>query len=156
MSAAAELAAHADRLAAALSGRAGARAELQRLERDLTGLAESRPVGSYERGLVDGLLVVVRAVARNGKRRGLAEQTALFEPGSLPARLLLEIAGGVHGANADLADRLGTDQWQISRAGRRLRDLGLAQRSRSGRTNEWTLTVAGEREAESLRGSRGT
>lgn len=148
---------HVDRLAAVLFGgaTATARAELRGLERDLTSDAESRQVDSYQRGLVDGLLAVVRAVARNGALGGPAVQVARFEPGSLAARLLLEIAAGVHGANADLAERLGTDQWQISRAGRRLRDLGLAQRSRSGRTNDWALTVAGEREAASLQGNRG-
>jgi len=146
-----------DRLTSVLSGgaTAAARAELRRLDRDLTSDAESRQVGSYERGVVDGLLAVVRAIARNGTLGGLAVQVARFEPGSLAARLLLEIAAGVHGANADLAERLGTDQWQISRAGRRLRDLGLAERSRSGRINEWVLTVAGKQEAASLQGSRG-
>ena len=55
--------------------------------------------------------------------------------GSLPARMLLEIADGVQGANADLSDRLDTDQSQVSRAGRRLRQLGLATRVRAGRLN---------------------
>lgn len=152
-----DLGAHVDRLTSLLSGgaTAAARADLRRLDRDLTSDAESRQVGSYERGMVDGLLAVVRAVARNGMLGGLAAQVAPFEPGSLAARLLLEIAAGVHGANADLAERLDTDQWQISRAGRRLRDLGFAQRSRSGRTNEWALTAAGDQEVASLQGSRG-
>ncbi len=72
--------------------------------------------------MYEGLLWVVNA-ARDaiGGGRGLAQQSAPLEPGSIAARMLLEIARGVRGANADLADRLDTDQWQVSRAGRRLR-----------------------------------
>jgi DNA-binding MarR family transcriptional regulator len=58
------------------------------------------------------------------------------------------------GGNADLADRLDTDQSQVSRAGRKLRELGLATRVRTGRLNGWTITTAGEREASRLRSSR--
>lgn len=54
------------------------------------------------------------------------------------------------GANADLADRLDTDQWQVSRAGRRLRALGPATRLGSGRLNIWQLTGAGQRLAATL------
>lgn len=65
---------------------------------------------------------------------------------------VIEIAESVRGAaNADLAERLDTDQWQDSRAGRRLRDLGLASRSRAGRLNAWVLTSAGGRAADRLR-----
>ena len=110
----------------------------------------------YERGVYEGLLGIVDAVvdAVEGDW-GLALQSAAVEPGSLAARMLQEIAGGVAGANADLADRLDTDQWQVSRAGRRLRELGLATRVRAGRLNGWTLTSAGQRELSHLRaGSR--
>jgi Mn-dependent DtxR family transcriptional regulator len=65
--------------------------------------------------------------------------------------MLLEIAGGVRGGNADLADRLDTDQWQVSRAGRRLRELGLATRERAGRLTGWTLTKVGVRAVTLLR-----
>ena len=104
--------------------------------------------GSYERGQLDGVLTVLAAVSgRSIAGGGLAPQTATIEPGSLPERLLLEIDSGVRGANADLAERLGTDQWQLSRAGRRLRDLGLAERTRAGRLNAWKLTSAGSQVA---------
>lgn len=106
---------------------------------------------SYDRGAAEAVLAVVEAVQGES---GLAAQTSPFEPGSLVERLLLEIAGGVQGANADLADRLGTDQWQLSRAGRRLRDLGYAERQRAGRLNVWTLTPAGRRESSRIRGER--
>jgi len=122
------------------------RSELRRLEVELERLALLAEPGSYERGRLDGALQVLGAVAGRANL-GLAPQTATIEPGSLAERLLLEIDNGVHGANADLAERLGTDQWQLSRAGRRLRDLGLAERTRTGRLNLWRLTSAGDQEA---------
>jgi hypothetical protein len=93
-------------------------AALRRLRSELAR-ASKHAVGAYERGAFDGLLGVldsVRDVVGGGS--GLAPQSLPLEPGSLAARMLLEIAGGVRGANADLADRLDTDQWQVSRAGR--------------------------------------
>jgi hypothetical protein len=122
----------------------GVRSELAR--------AAKKAAGTYERGVYDGLLeVLVSAQAVGDAESGLGPQSAPLEPGSLAARMLLEVAGGVRGANADLADRLDTDQWQVSRAGRRLRELGLATRARTGRLNGWALTKAGEREAAFLR-----
>lgn len=53
--------------------------------------------------------------------------------------------------NADLAVLLGTDDWQVSRAGRRLRELGLVTRARLGRVNVWDLTDAGRQVVERLR-----
>ena len=115
----------------------------------------SAPSGSYDRGLYEGLLAVLNAAEATADRGvGLAQQSAPLEPGSVAARMLLEIAGGVRGANAVLADRLDTDQWQVSRAGRRLRELGLATRLRSGRLNGWQLTTAGQRLAGTLRAAR--
>lgn len=124
-----------------------ARRHLRDLEADIARTASLTPPGSYERSGLEGALAVVGALWQRVTAVGLAAQTAPIEPGSLPERLLLEIDRGVRGANADLAERLGTDQWQVSRAGRRLRDLGLAERTRAGRLNSWTLTSAGEREA---------
>ena len=109
---------------------------------------------SKENGLEgrEALVEVVRhALAAIRGENGLAPQSSAVEAQSLAARMLLEIAGGVAGSNADLADRLDTDQSQLSRAGRRLRDLGLATRSRSGRVNGWVLTREGQREAVRLR-----
>jgi DNA-binding MarR family transcriptional regulator len=125
---------------------------LRRLRSELATAAK-RASGTHERGVYDGLLGVVDSVQEAvDAARGLAAQSAPVEPGSLAARMLLEVAGGVRGANADLADRLDTDQWQISRAGRRLRELGLATRVRSGRLNGWQPTDAGEQEVAVLRG----
>lgn len=121
--------------------------ELRRVETQLTGCALVAAPDSYGRGQLDGALAVLASVSKVSPVVGLAPQTATIEPGSLPERLLLEIDSGVCGANADLAERLGTDQWQLSRAGRRLRDLGLAERTRTGRLNLWRLTSAGDQEA---------
>ena len=143
----------AERLSDELSSRRGGdRRGLASLEVDLGRLRESMEPGSYGQGTVDGLLAAIRAVAGSQAPSGLGPQTALFEPGSIPEQLLVEIARGVRGANADLAETLETDQWQISRAGRRLRELGLAERTRTGRINQWTLTRAGEGEARRLSG----
>lgn len=138
------------RVVAAVSSSDGA--ALHRLKLELQGAAD-RATGSFERGTFESLLDVVDC-AREAvdDDRGLAPQSAPVEPGSLAARMLLEIAAGVQGANADLAERLDTDQWQLSRAGRRLRDLGLATRVRTGRLNGWTVTKTGERELSRLRG----
>lgn len=127
-------------------------AALRRLKPELQRRADEA-TESFERGVFESLLGVVDCAREviDGDR-GLAPQSAPLEPGSLAARMLLEIAAGVQGANADLAERLDTDQWQLSRAGRRLRDLGLATRVRTGRLNGWTVTKTGERELSRLRG----
>lgn len=134
-------------LCVASSDRTRGLSELRRVEALLTGRALVAAPNSYERGQLDGVLAVLASVAEVSHVVGLAPQTATIEPGSLPERLLREIDSGVCGANADLAERLGTDQWQLSRAGRRLRDLGLAERTRTGRLNLWRLTSAGAQEA---------
>lgn len=108
-------------------------------------------MGTFERGLYDGLLAVVDSARGAVGGVGVAPQSAPLEPGCLAARMLIEIAEGVQSANADLAERLATDQWQVSRAGRRLRDLGLASRSRTGRLNGWVVTSVGRRAADRLR-----
>ncbi|MDQ3385570.1 MAG: hypothetical protein M3503_06115 [Actinomycetota bacterium] len=147
-----ELSEYVDRVVGVPTSPRGDGSALRRLRIDLDHAASAEPPGSYERGFLDGLAKVVgAALARRDRGGGLAAQSAVVEPGSVPARMLLEIAGGVRGANADLADRLGTDQWQISRAGRRLRELGLAERTRAGRLNGWSLTSDGERQVSVLR-----
>lgn len=145
------LADYADRVVAGV--RSGERASLQRLRKELRGAASG--ASRYESGFCDALVAIVDAalVASTG-RPDLAPQATLFEPGSLAERLLLEIASGVRGANTDLAVRLDTDEWQVSRAGRRLRELGLAARVRTGRLNAWELTRVGQDEAARLLGSR--
>jgi len=79
-------------------------------------------------------------------RTGLARQGGFLEAEPLPARMLGEIARGARVGNADLAELLGTDAWQLSRAGRRLRDAGLLPGSDSGRIDVWDLTADGRKE----------
>lgn len=142
-------AAAADAVRVAEAVAAANAAVLRTLRSDLRRAATSATDRSYDRGLYEALLAVVDAARRS--ERGLAPQSSPLEPGSLAARMLLEMAAGVLGANADLADRLDTDQWQVSRAGRKLRELGLATRVREGRLNGWTLSASGRREADRLR-----
>lgn len=119
---------------------------LARIENQLLDLAASEPV-ELARALT-ALADVCRATRELDEFRGLAAPAPDLEPESLPARLLAEIDRGARVGNADLAELLGTDQWQVSRAGRRLRDLGFVTRARLGRVNVWELTDAGRRDVE--------
>ena len=122
---------------------------LARIESQLASLAESEP--AEWTGALTALADVCRATRELDEFRGLAAPAADLEPESLPARLLAEIGRGARVGNADLAVLLGTDDWQLSRAGRRLRELGLVTRARLGRVNVWDLTDAGRQVAERLR-----
>jgi hypothetical protein len=114
--------------------------------------AESTPWSAALTALVD----VCRATRELDELRGLAAPAHGLVPESLPARLLAEIVRGARIGNGDLAELLGTDQWQLSRAGRRLRELGLVTRSRIGRVNAWDVTEAGRQEVKRLRNARPT
>ncbi len=76
--------------------------------------------------------------------RGAIRCDLPLESRSLPVRLLLEIDAGVRRVNTDLAERLGTDKTRVGRAGRRLRQLGLAGCEREGRINRWKITPEGQ------------
>lgn len=121
-------------------------------EGKLLRLAEAEAV-PWSRALT-ALADVCRAARELDELRGLAAPAPGLVPGSLPARLLAEVDRGARVGNADLAELLGTDQWQLSRAGRRLRELGLMTRSRIGRVNTWDLTEEGRLEVERLRALR--
>ncbi len=149
-----DLAGYTRRVALVVTAQSPPRAEARKLRGELTRRAKRVGGGSYERGAIDSLVAVLEAVSSLSESGRLPAPSVPFEPGSLPERLLLAIADGVQGANNDLADRLGTDVWQVSRAGRRLRELGLADRLRVGRLNTWTLTPAGERESIRVRAVR--
>lgn len=127
--------------------RGGRREELEGFVESLRSVDESRP---EDRAAVATLRLVIEEAGREGSS-GLAPQAGGLEPGSLPARLLVEIAAGVRVANQELAERLGTDPWQLSRAGRRLREAGLAERERQGRINVWEVTDAGREEVDRIR-----
>ena len=122
---------------------------LASVEGQLLRLAESE-ASEWGRAIT-ALADVCRATRELDEFRGLAAPASDLEPESLPARLLAEIGRGARVGNADLAVLLGTDDWQLSRAGRRLRELGLVTRARLGRVNVWDLTDAGRQVAERLR-----
>lgn len=103
--------------------------------------------GAMERAAWTGLERVAMACA--DALGGLAAQSGRLEPESLAARVLARIADGDVYSNEDLVEMLGSDPWQISRAGRRLRELGLATRERHGRVNVWAATPAGRAELQS-------
>lgn|GEM_PF-4489206 len=122
---------------------------LAAVEGRLLHLAEAE-ADSWSRALI-ALADACRATRELDELRGLGAPSQGLVPESLPARLLAEIDRGARVGNADLAELLETDQWQLSRAGRRLRELGLVTRSRIGRVNCWDLTEAGRREVDRLR-----
>jgi DNA-binding transcriptional ArsR family regulator len=107
---------------------------------ELREVIDDVPERSYAHGAAAALLAVLEQAQDT---QGAVRSDLPFESGSVPARLLLEIEAGVRGANTDLAERLGTDKTQLSRAGRRLRQLRLAECEREGRINRWKITPEG-------------
>jgi DNA-binding transcriptional ArsR family regulator len=72
-----------------------------------------------------------------------AELIARLEPGSY-ARAFLEAIDRHSGlSNGDIAARLGVDETEVSRVGRRLVNAGLASKQRIGRRNQWRVTPRG-------------
>ncbi len=126
--------------------------ELSALEHRLTALAADLTDDADGRSAVSALAEVCQAALSQLRQRGLADQGGQLEAESLAARMLGEIGRGARVGNADLAQLLETDPWQLSRAGRRLRDAGLATRTRSGRINVWDLTSEGRAELNRLSG----
>lgn len=120
----------------------------ERISSELRQVVDGAPGESYAHGAADALLAVLEHAQET---TGRLRPDLPFEQGSLAARLLLEIEAGVHGANTDLAERLGTDKTQLSRAGRRLRQLRLAESQRDGRLNRWTITPEGTAVVSRLR-----
>lgn len=129
----------------------GSLGELSALEQRLAVMAVSPTVEPEWRPVIEAFRQACDAAGSALGRQGLARQGGHFEAGSLPARMLGEIARGARVGNVDLAELLGTDAWQLSRAGRRLRDAGLATSTRSGRINVWALTSDGREEVDRLR-----
>ena len=66
-------------------------------------------------------------------------------PGTLAWRFLRALADASPLGSGELRERLDTDETQVSRTGRRLREAGLAERRKVGRTVSWELTAAGRR-----------
>lgn len=75
-----------------------------------------------------------------------------IERGSHANRFLRQLTAEPGLANRELADRLGVDETQISRVGRRLRERGLVASRLFGRRNRWELTPKGLRTLQVLEG----
>jgi AcrR family transcriptional regulator/DNA-binding transcriptional ArsR family regulator len=69
----------------------------------------------------------------------------MLEPGTLAWRFLNALTDTTTVGSGELRERLGTDETQISRTGRRLREAGLAERRKVGRSVSWELTPVGRR-----------
>jgi hypothetical protein len=80
-----------------------------------------------------------------------AKAVSSLEPGQLAARFLTTVEQWPGISNNRLVAILGTDETQISRAGRRLIDDRLVDKDRAGRLNMWRITPEGKNVAASLR-----
>ncbi len=70
--------------------------------------------------------------------------------------MLQAVASTPTARNRDLAEQLGTDETQISRAGRQLTDLGLLVRFKRGRENRWVVSPRGQIAIAELTSNEGT
>jgi len=73
----------------------------------------------------------------------------MIEPGTLAWRFLSALTDKSPLSSVELRERLSTDETQVSRTGRRLREAGLADRRKVGRSVSWELTAVGRRALES-------
>ena len=69
----------------------------------------------------------------------------MVEPGTQAWHFLSALAETSPLGSSDLRERLDTDETQVSRTGRRLREAGLASRRKVGRSVSWELTAVGAR-----------
>jgi AcrR family transcriptional regulator len=69
----------------------------------------------------------------------------VIEHGTQAWRFLSELAETSPLGSGELRERLGTDETQVSRTGRRLREAGLTERRKVGRSVAWELTPVGAR-----------
>ena len=76
----------------------------------------------------------------------------MIEPGTLAWRFLSALTDTAPLGSGELRERLGTDETQLSRTGRRLREAGLAERRKVGRSVSWALTPGGRRALASPQG----
>lgn len=68
---------------------------------------------------------------------------AEISPDTLPHDVLSYIVDHPGCSNEDIGQELGTGKTQVSRAGRRLGDAGLARKRRTGSHNSWQATPRG-------------
>ena len=69
----------------------------------------------------------------------------MIEPDTLAWRFLSALSDTSPLGSGELRERLDTDETQVSRTGRRLREAGLAERRKVGRSVSWELTPVGRR-----------
>ena len=110
-----------------------------------------RRVMKMARPLAAARLVGILDVAAPLKGQLAAKAVSSLEPGQLAARFLTTVEQWPGISNNRLVAILGTDETQISRAGRRLIDDRLVDKDRAGRLNMWRITPEGKNVAASLR-----
>ncbi|HEX9993365.1 MAG TPA: tetratricopeptide repeat protein [Acidimicrobiales bacterium] len=112
-----------------------------------TAARASNPVASER-------LLVLAEVARAAAARADAEATLrAIEPGSVAGRLVVAVASQPGISSKDLAEAIGVTEPQVSRASRRLFDLGLVVNRKMGRRKMWFVTPLGQLAVEQLTGS---
>ncbi|MFI0449597.1 hypothetical protein [Actinomadura sp. 6N118] len=92
-----------------------------------------------QRGRILGLIDCVHWALRrlpSGLQLGL-------QPGSHAARFLVAVATDPGLSNQDLASRLGADETEVSRVGRRLLSAGVVWKRKEWRRNCWDITPRG-------------
>lgn len=100
----------------------------------------------FEGGRVRGVLDLVRWHLR----RSVSAAAPTIPRAGLVARMLQVVSQHPGSRNQEIAERLGVDQTQVSRAGRHLRGPGLATVRKAGRENAWFVTPRGSACLESL------
>jgi DNA-binding MarR family transcriptional regulator len=99
---------------------------------------------------VSSLSGVLRVIEASAQRLSASQLPAALGPGTYAHQVLQAIAQDPGVSNTELRERLGLDETEVSRTGRRLREAGVATRRRFGRVNSWTLSPAGERLLEAM------
>ncbi|MBO2445708.1 winged helix-turn-helix transcriptional regulator [Actinomadura barringtoniae] len=92
------------------------------------------------RGRILGLIDVVHWALR----RLPSGMQLTLQPSSYAARFLVEVARERDLCNKDLAGKLGADETEVSRVGRRLLAAGLVWKRKQWRQNSWDITPRGQ------------
>jgi len=111
--------------------------------RDAAGRADDDRAEAHLLGLLEVAHVAGRQLQSEAAVRSI-------EPASVSARFVATVGRHPGVCNSRIEEMLGIDETQVSRAGRRLVELGLAVKRRVGRQNAWVLTPAGRAVAEQL------
>lgn len=115
----------------------------------------STAAGELGAGLDDQVLGALAVVEAANRAALVPDGATLPEPGSVASRMLQALVATPLARNRDLAEQLGTDETQISRAGRHLSDMGLIVRFKRGRENRWVVSPRGQAALMQLRSTDG-